>query len=77
MRGLRSGDAGSEGPLCATDLTVAALLAPYPSGSMECYSVSPVVNNARNETVACVELVQQRHSERELKINANETPLLL
>jgi putative SOS response-associated peptidase YedK len=58
--------------------TVAALLAPYPSGSMECYPVSSVVNNARNETVACVERMQeQQHSQGELKIDANETPLLL
>ncbi len=34
--------------------TVAGLLRPFAAGPMECYPVSRIVNNARNETPGCV-----------------------
>jgi hypothetical protein len=39
-------------------MIVDALLRPYAAAEMECYPVSAAVNNARNETPACVERVE-------------------
>ena len=41
---------------------VAALMRPFNSAAMECYPVSPAVNNVRNETLAC--LSKSRSSRR-------------
>ena len=42
----------------APPATVDALLRPYAAAEMECYPVSPAVNNVRNETAECVERVE-------------------
>jgi putative SOS response-associated peptidase YedK len=54
---------------------LAPLLAPYPDDAMDFYAISPTVNNARNETPACIEPQPETEDARiEAKLEKSKSP---
>src|SRR5262245_50229123 len=65
---LREEDFAAWLDVTAQHQAVDALLRPYAAAKMECYPVSTAVNNVRNETMECLEQVEEFSAQMRLAL---------